>query len=529
MTQRDFMRPGRSVALARHAMAATSHPLATLTAIDILRAGGNAVDAAIAAVALQGVIDPHMTGIGGDCFALYAPARGDPVCVNGSGRTPAAARSDSFQTKGMTKVPDLSAHAVTIPGAVDAWCLLNAEHGKLPLRDVLAPAVAAAEQGFFATPRVAEDWQVYADRLRQHPAAAAQFLPHGRPLGVGETLTNPALAVTLRRIGEEGRAAFYDGVVAEDMVAVLQAAGGAHALDDFAGHQTICSAPIGAPYRGYELLECPPNGQGLTALIMARLLDGFDLANPALSEADRIHLLAESTKAAYRLRDTYIGDAEGMTVAVEDMLSDATIAALRARISLDVASDPVALDFPLHRDTVYVSVVDAQGNAVSLINSIFMAFGSGVYAARSGVLFNNRGAGFSLQPGHPNAYGPSKRPLHTIIPAILRRDGQTVMSFGVMGGQYQAVGHAHMLSQIIDRGRDVQQASDQPRSFFADGAITLEPTISDGVRQDLENRGHLIRWASEPLGGCQAIWIDRENELLWGASDHRKDGIALGY
>jgi len=529
MAQRDFMRPGRSVAVAKHAMAATSHPLATLAALDILRAGGNAVDAAIAAVALQGVIDPHMTGIGGDCFAIYAPAQGEPVCINGSGRTPAKARLEALLAVGATKVPDLSAHAVVIPGAVDAWCLLNARHGHMPLSEILTPAIDAAERGFVATPRVAQDWQVYADRLRPHAQAAAHFLPQGRPLAIGEALTNPALAATLRRIGAEGRDAFYCGQVAQDMVSVLQGAGGAHELVDFSGHASVVSAPISATYRGYELLECPPNGQGLTALIMARLLDRFDLSDPALSAADRIHILAEVAKAAYRLRDSYIGDPASMSVSADDLLGDATISALYAGISMEAASSPADFDFPLHRDTVYVSVVDKHGNAISLINSVFMAFGSGIYAAQSGVLFNNRGAGFSLQPGHPNLYGPSKRPLHTIIPAILRHNGRTVMSFGVMGGQYQAVGHAHMLSQVLDLGCDVQQASDQPRSFFIDGAITLEPTIGDDVRLDLESRGHLTRWASEPLGGCQAIWIDHERGLLWGASDHRKDGIALGY
>ncbi|WP_108462964.1 gamma-glutamyltransferase family protein [Devosia naphthalenivorans] len=529
MAQRDFMRPGRSVAVAKHAMAATSHPLATLAAIDILRAGGNAVDAAIAAVALQGVIDPHMTGIGGDCFAIYAPAQGNPTCINGSGRTPAKASLKALLAAGAAKVPDLSAHAVVIPGAVDAWCLLNAQHGRLPLSDVLAPAIAAAERGFVATPRVAQDWTVYADRLKPHAAAAAHFLPQDRPLAIGQSLASPALAATLTRIGKEGREAFYSGPVAEDMVSVLQAAGGTHDRADFSSHSSVVSTPLSANYRGYQLLECPPNGQGLTALIMARLLERFDLSDPALGEADRIHLLAEATKAAYRLRDSYIGDPASMTVSPNELLSDATISALHAGISMHEASPLADFDFPLHRDTVYVSVVDEDGNAISLINSVFMAFGSGIYAARSGVLFNNRGAGFSLEPDHPNLYGPSKLPLHTIIPAILRKGGRTVMSFGVMGGQYQAVGHTHMMSQIIDQGLDVQQASDRPRSFYTDGAITLEPTIDDWVRLELESRGHRTRWADEPLGGCQAIWIDRGNGLLWGASDHRKDGIALGY
>lgn len=523
------MRPGRSVAIAEQAMAATSHPQATLAAIEILRAGGNAVDAALAAVALQGVIDPHMTGIGGDCFALYAPAGGEPFCINGSGRTPAGANIEVLLDQGHASVPDLSAHAVTIPGAVDAWCRLNREHGRLPLLDVLMPAIEAAEAGFVTTPRVAHDWRVFSHRVAHHAAAAAQFLPGGQPLALGDRLANPALGQTLRQIGEQGRDAFYSGPVAEEMVAVLNAAGGAHQLADFAGHANSKTPPLRAAYRGYELLECPPNGQGLAALILARILDGFDLAAPSLSEADRIHLLAEATKQAYALRDAHFADPAFMRLDSAELLSDATIDTLRQRISLDRANPVMGLDFPNHRDTVYVSVVDGEDNAISLINSVFMAFGSGIYAPRSGVLFNNRGAGFNLKPGHPNDYGPAKLPLHTIIPGMVFQDGQAVMSFGVMGGQYQATGHVQLLSNILDRGMDVQQACDHPRSFYTDGAISLEPTLDPAIKSDLEARGHATRWASEPLGGCQAIWIDHERGILWAASDHRKDGIALGY
>ena len=529
LVERDFMRPGRSVALASHAMAATSHPLATLAALRILEAGGNAVDAAIAAVALQGVVDPHMTGIGGDCFALYAAAGKPPIAINGSGHAPAAATLDRLLPLGLDRISEDSAHAVTVPGAVDAWCRLSARYGRLGLAADLQPAIAAAEDGYTITPRVALDWARYAARLRPHAAAVRQFLPNGEPPQVGQRLDNPALAATLRRIGAEGRSAFYEGSVAEDMVASLQALGGLHALDDFAAYAAFETEPIGTRYRGYELLECPPNGQGLAALIMVRLLEGFDLASPALGEADRIHLLAEATKAAYRQRDLYIADPAHMEQSVAGLLADSFIDALRAEISLDRASPDGVFDIPVHRDTVFVSVVDQQGNAISLINSIFAAFGSGIYAPNAGVLLQNRGAGFSLKPGHPNVIGPRKRPFHTIIPALVRRHGEVVMSFGVMGGQYQSTGHAHILSQIVDRGFDVQMASDQPRSFFSDGAISLEPTIDPAVKAELERRGHRTRWADEPIGGCQAIWIDRERGVLWGASDHRKDGVALGF
>ena len=529
MLERDFMKPGKSVALAENAMAATSHPQATLAALDILRAGGNAVDAAIAAVALQCVVDPHMTGIGGDCFALYAPASGPLVCINGSGRAPAAATLDTFLAEGFAQIPDGSVHAVTIPGAVDAWSRLSEAHGRLGLDRILQPAIAAAEDGFTITPRVALDWARYASRVAAYPDSARQFLPDGRAPVTGDRLKNPALAATLRKIAREGRNAFYEGEVADDILTTLKSLGGLHEAEDFARYRSMETQPIAADYRGYSLNECPPNGQGLAALIMLRILDGFELSDRALSEADRMHLLAEATKMAYRQRDQLIADPDAMTVSVEDVLSEQTIGRMRAQISLDRATSAEDLDIPVHRDTVYVTVVDRDGNAMSLINSLFFAFGSGIYAARSGVLLQNRGTGFSLKPGHPNAIGPRKLPFHTIIPGMLMKDGQPAMSFGVMGGQYQATGHAHLISQVVDRGLDIQMASDQPRSFFTEGALSLEPTISEETKANLEARGHKTRWADEPLGGCQAIWIDRERGVLWGASDHRKDGIALGY
>lgn len=529
MAERNFMIPGKSVALAGNGMAATSHPMATLAAVEILKAGGNAVDAAIAAVALQGVIDPHMTGIGGDCFALYAPSGGRLVAYNGSGHSPKAATLDTYLAKGWASIPDNSVHAVTVPGAVDAWCRLSAEHGKIGLDRILQPAIEAAEQGFTITPRVALDWARYASRVAAFPDAAEQFLPHGRAPQTGDRLGNSALGATLRLIAKHGRQAFYEGAVADDIVDTLQALGGLHTGDDLAGFSAEVTDPISARYRDHELNECPPNGQGLAALIIARLLDGFDLADPKLSQTDRIHLLAEATKAAYRQRDALIADPVAMTVTPAEVLADINIDALRARISRDVASASESWDLPVHRDTVYVSVVDRDGNAMSLINSLFFAFGSGIYAKKSGVLLQNRGAGFSVKPGHPNAIGPSKRPFHTIIPAIVSKAGRPVASFGVMGGQYQATGHVHFLSQVLDHEMDVQEASDQPRSFFTDGAISLEPTISPDIKAELEARGHETRWSDEPLGGCQAIWIDHERGVLWGASDHRKDGIALGY
>lgn len=526
MSLRDFMVPGRSVALGGSAMAASSHPLATMAAIDILKAGGTAADAALAAVALQGVIDPHMTGIGGDCFALYAPAGRDPVAVNGSGPAPHAIDPEALAARG-EEIDDGSADAVTIPGAVGAWGLIAERWGRLGLDRVLAPAIEAAETGYVITPRVALDWDVYSDRLRRHEAAARQFLPDGKPPLVGDRLRDPALAETLRRIGAEGPRAFYEGFVAEDMVATLRAAGGVHDHSDFSAYKPEICAPISAAYGDRTLVECPPNGQGLTALIIARILDGYDQAS--MTEADRIHLLAEATKSAYGLRDALIADPAHMTVTPEELLSDKTIGALRTRIDMARASEGAAPDWPEHRDTVYVTVVDAEGNAMSLINSVFHAFGSGIYAPGAGVLFQNRGFGFSLRDGHPNRIAPGKRPFHTIIPAMVMSGDLVEMCLGVMGGAYQPVGHAQILTGVYDLGLDVQAASDRPRSFWRNGALDLEPTVPEEVAADLAARGHRINRVTEPLGACQTILIDRTRKVLWGASDHRKDGVALGY
>lgn len=529
MKSRDFFKPGRSVAISDQGMAATSHPQATLAAVDILRAGGNAVDAAVAAVALQSVIDPHMTGIGGDCFALYSPSGGTPVALNGSGRAPRKAELDYFIDRGFSSIPDDSPHAVTVPGAVDAWCQLIDRHGSVGMERVLAPAIKAAEDGYCITPRVELDWVRYADRVGKFPDSADYFLPNGRAPRTGERMTNSALAVTLRAIARDGRDAFYKGAVATEIVERLQSLGGLHDEKDFAEFSAFETTPISAKYRGHDVLECPPNGQGLAALLIARILDGFDLRDPKLSEADRIHLLAEASKAAYARRDEIIADPSHMTTDPAQLLSDASISAIRRQISLEKAA-PVSLwDGPTHKDTVYVTVVDRDGNAISLINSIFFAFGSGIYAPRSGVLLQNRGAGFVVRKEHPNAIGPGKLPFHTIIPGMLAEGGKTRMTFGVMGGQYQAVGHAHLLSQVLDRDLDPQQASDQPRSFCFEGRLSLEPTIEEEVRVELERRGHETIWADEPLGGAQAIYIDHERGVLLGASDHRKDGIALGY
>jgi len=524
---RDFHRPNRSVAVAGEAMAATSHPLATMTALDVLRAGGNAMDAAIAAVAVLGVVEPQSTGIGGDCFALYAPKAGVPVALNGSGRAPQQARVEWYVDHGIRSIDPETPHAVTVPGAVDAWCRLNEDYGTKTLAELLEPAARYAEQGVPVSPRVAHDFEHLAEKIARDEFAARVFLRDGRLPRFGETLKQPALAATLRRIAREGRDAFYRGPIAEEMVARLRSRGGLHTQDDFTAQRCEYVTPISTEYRGASIYECPPNGQGLAALLILNILAGYQPGK--MNDADYIHLLAEATKAGYAARDAHIGDPAQVKVPVDELLSKDHAAALRAHVSMTRASAASEADEPAHKDTVYLCVVDRDRNAVSFINSLFHPFGSGIYAPKSGIMLHCRGAFFRTSPGHPNAIAPGKRPLHTIIPGMLVRDGRAAMSFGVMGGEYQACGHAHFLSQILDSGRDPQAALETPRSFAHAGELALETTIPEATAKELARRGHTVTWSASPHGGGQAIEIDHARGVLIGGSDPRKDGCALGY
>lgn len=531
MLERDYIAPGRSSALGENGMAATSHPLATMAALDVLRAGGNAMDAALAAVAVQCVVEPAMTGIGGDCFAIVAPAGKEPIAFNGSGRSPKAASAAILRDQGLAQIAAHSPHAVTVPGAVDAWCQLSEAFGSMGLDRLLQPAIDLAENGYRVTGRVALDWARHQHVLRDDADAdaASCYLPGGTPPRTGDKFSHPQLAESLRRIAKDGRAGFYEGPVAEEVVTKLTAMGGVHTLADFTDYAGNFVEPISAKFRGYDVLECPPNGQGLAALVMLRILDGVDLSDDAVSEADRVHLLAEASNAAYTLRDHLISDPATMRVSVDEILSDDFIGALRSKIVLDRVQPPSIWTDAVHRDTVYLTVVDKDRNVVSLINSVFNPFGSGILVPGCGVLLQNRGSGFSLIKSHPNELAGSKRPLHTIIPALVMKDGRPLMPFGVMGGQFQAVGHAHFLSQVFDRGFDPQRANEAPRSFAFNGTLTMETGFGEAVRVDLEKRGHSTAWANDPIGGCQAIYIDHERGVLIGGSDHRKDGLALGY
>jgi gamma-glutamyltranspeptidase / glutathione hydrolase len=526
---RDFNVPGRSAAMAANGMAATSHPMATLAALDILRAGGNAADAAIAAVAMQCVVEPQSTGIGGDCFVMYSRAGGLPTALNGSGRAPAKARVEWYVERGIHEIEVTTPHAVTVPGAVDAWCSFNREYGSRPLSELLEPAARVAEEGYIVTARVAWDWQRNEAKLRD-PVTASLLLRNGEPPKAGDRMANPALAKTLRRIGREGREAFYDGPVMREIVARLKSLGGLHEEADFDAQRAEWVDPIHADYRGYDVYECPPNGQGLAALMILRQLEGFALGDDTYSEADRLHLLAEATKAAYRLRDEFFADPAQIDVDVAGFLSDGWAERARREIRLDaVLPGNTWHGGTLHADTVYLCAVDRDGNACSFINSLFSGFGSAIVAPECGVVLHNRGSGFRTTPGHPNAIAPKKRPFHTIIPALLVKNGRAVMPFGVMGGQYQAVGHAHFVHRLLDRGMDPQQAAEAPRSFAFRGKLQIERANPEPIVADLARRGHEIDIRKVPLGGCQAIWIDHDRGVLIGGSDPRKDGLALGY
>ena len=527
---RNFELPGRSPVYGTGGMAATSHPQATLTAVETLKSGGNAVDAAVSAAAVLAVVEPQMTGIGGDCFVLYAPAGGGVVAYNGSGRSPAAADIGWYVANGIQQMPAIGPHAVNVPGAVEAWHRLVGDHGRKPFGDLLAPAIRLASDGSAVHPRVAYDWAGCERLLSQTPETAALYLRNGRAYRAGEIHRLPALSATLARIAADGPSAFYEGEAAESMAATLSSYGGLHTVEDFAAHRGNYVEPIVATYRGHRIYECPPNGQGLTALLMFNILSGFDLEGLGPTDPTRLHLEAEAGRLAYRDRDLHIADPDRVHVPVDDLLSEGYAAELRRHIVPDRAMDnlPPAKS-PATSDTVYLAVVDGEGNAISFINSLFAKFGAAVADGRTGVLFQNRGSAFLIDRDHPNAIGPSKRSLHTIMPGMTMKDGAAVMPFGVMGGHYQPFGHVHLVTGLLDCGLDVQQAIDAPRIFHFGGMLALEAGIPRETAESLAAMGHDIRPAGAPLGGGQAVMIDREGGVLVGGSDPRKDGCALGY
>lgn len=522
---RDFHTPGRSATYAANGMCATSHPLAARVAIDVLQAGGNAADAAIAGAVLLGICEPQMTGIGGDCFVLLKPAGSNEVhALNGSGRAPAGLSAGDLRARGLAKMPIRGIEAVTLPGAVDAFCRLNADWGALGFDRILAPAIRYAEEGVPVAPRVAFDWVEDAPCLQGE--ARRHYLLNGQVPGVGQTFRAPGQAEVLRRIAAEGRAGFYEGEVAEDMIASLRALGGCHTPDDLAATRCDWTTPVSGAYKDVELVEHPPNGQGATAILLLNILKHFDLAAMEPFGALRAHIEAEASKLAYDARNRFIAEASPR---LDHMLAPETAAKLAALIDPRRAmASAKPLTEAVHKDTVYITVVDRDGMAVSLIYSIFWGFGAGLASSKFGINFQNRGAGFSLEPGHPNEAAGGKRPMHTIIPAMLKRDGRVVMPFGVMGGAYQPCGHARFVSNLVDYGMELQAAIDAPRCFSGENGMAVERGYAAAVREELAAMGHEVSVPHDPIGGAQAIVID-DSGVLVGGSDPRKDGCALGY
>ena len=511
-------------------MCATSHPAATLTAIEILRQGGNAVDAAIATAAVLAVVECPMTGIGGDCFALIAkPGAERPLALNAAGRAPAAATADWYAKKGIGRIETTSVHAITVPGAVAGWCRLSQDHGSLPLANLLQPAIELAENGFPVAPRVSLDWSRGAAKLARHAGARKHFLPAGRAPRVGELMRFPALAATLKRIAKEGHAGFYTGEVAEDMLATLTELGGLHTRADFAAQAASYVDPVTVRYHDIDLYELPPSNHGVVALILLKMLDRLGRIGDSVS-VERYHVLMEAARLAYAMRDRFIADPEAAEVPLGHLLDDRVIDGLLGRIDRSKRRPELGpMPQPAGSDTVCFSIVDAKGMAVSFINSLFADFGSGIVAPGSGVNFHNRGEGFVLDATHPNCIAPRKRPLHTLIPAMGFKDGALALSFGVMGAHFQPIGHVYVMSNLCDYGMDLQEAVDCPRVFFEGEAVLVEEAVPAAVVAGLEALGHKVKRRELPWGGAQMVAVDRARGVLIGASDARKDGMALGY
>lgn len=524
---RDFHKPGRSPVYATEAMAATSHPLATAAAIEMMRAGGTAADAAIAAVGVMAVVEPHMTGIGGDCFALVSRP-GKPIWgYNGSGRAGRAASAAALRDQGLTSIPIDSVHAVTVPGAIEAWETILKTHGRFDLGRVLEPAIRYARDGWPVAPRVAFDWVADEAALAKDEGARRHYLLNGRAPRAGERMASPALAETLQTIAREGAKGFYEGRVAEDIVRTVRAKGSVLTLEDLAGHRGTVETPARSTYKGVEVVELPPNGQGITALILLNILENFDLRSLDPQSPERLHLGIEAARLAYAVRDQHIADPAHMRFSVDQLTSKAFAKTLAAMIDPGRRT-PLLVPPPPASDTIYCTIVDRDRMAVSFINSIFHHFGAKICTPDTGILLQNRGASFRLEDDHANCLGSAKRPMHTIIPAMLVENGEVTTSFGVMGGSYQSSGHAHVVANMFDYGMDPQAAIDAPRAFFEGEKTTVEPTWPEATIARLAAMGHDVEITTKPIGGGQMIRIDRSGFLI-GGSDPRKDGSALGY
>jgi gamma-glutamyltranspeptidase/glutathione hydrolase len=531
---------GRSVVRAPHAMVASSQPLASEVGLQILEQGGNAADAAIAMAAVLNVTEPCMTGVGGDAYAMVHWASSNRIeALNSAGRSPKALTFDHFTAKKMTAMPMTGMEPITVPGAVDGWITLLEKYGSMKLADLLAPAIRYAEEGFPVAEKIAEDWAPEVAKLRETPAAASTYLINNDAPKPGTIFVQKNLARTLRTLAEGGRDAFYKGPIARAIVDYCQANGGFFTMDDFARQYKSATwvEPISTSYKGYTLHEMPPNNQGLTGLILLNILEGIDIQSMKADPIRYYHTLIEATKIAFSDRNRYIADPDFGKQPIEQLISKEYAKTRRALIDPAKAIDPPPYGrFNLGADTTYFTVVDKDRNAVSFINSLFNAFGSGIVAGDTGIMLHNRGTGFSLEPGHPNQYEPGKRPFSTLVPAMLSKDGKLLMSYGVMGGDIQTQGHVQVILNMVERGLNLQEAIDAPRVRYISGkGVMLEPELGDTVIKGLLALGHERVLPPTGLrhrifmGGGQAIMIDPATGELAGGSDKRKDGIALGY
>lgn len=533
----------RSAVMARSGMAATSQPLATAAAIRVLQEGGNAVDAAITANAVIGVVEPMSCGLGGDLFAIVWDAKSRKLHgLNASGRSPTAATLDLYRSRGLKYIPVHGPLSWSVPGCVDGWDQLRAKFGTRPWGELLAPAIRYASDGFPVSEIIAADWRGAERELATISTSAACFLPDGHAPGRGDVFRNPGLARSLRTIAEAGRDAFYKGPIAEAIVSYSKSVGGLFELSDLAEHTSTWVEPVSTNYRGYDVWELPPNGQGIAALQMLNLLEPYDLKSMGFGSAEALHLMIEAKKLAYEDRAKYYADIEKARVPVRELISKSYAAKRRPLIDPARANAHPTPGDPFQADTIYMTVVDKDFNAVSLIQSNFHGFGSFHVPGELGFALQNRGCLFALDETHANGLAPRKRPFQTIIPAFITRDGKPWMSFGLMGGDMQAQGHVQMVCNLIDFGMDVQEAGDAPRfRHFGSseptglpaeggGSVGLESGFAPEVLRALEAKGHRLAPATPgSYGGYQAIRIDLEKGVLIGGSDPRKDGGAMGY
>lgn len=534
----------RSEVIAPNAMAATSQPLATQAALDILRAGGSATDAAIAANAVLGLMEPTGCGIGGDLYAIVWDAESQTLAgLNASGRSPQSLTLAMLKDRGLESIPPRGPLPVSVPGAVDGWFELHGRYGKLPMADVLAPAIGYARDGFPVSELIAYYWARNARVLKQYDGFAETFMPGGKTPAKGQMFRNPRLANTYEAIAKGGRDAFYKGEIAQTIAQYMQAQGGFLTEADLAAHRSDWVTPVSTEYRGVEVFELPPNGQGIAALQILNILEGFDIANMGFGSPAYVHTFTEAKKLAFEDRAKFYADTDFADVPVDWLVSKEYAAQRRKLIDADKASEQLpAGDAPLQDgDTIYLTVADSDGNMVSLIQSNYRGMGSGMTPGDLGFILQDRGELFSLDADHANAYEPGKRPFHTIIPAFAFKDGKPWLSFGLMGGGMQPQGHAQIIINMVDFGMNLQAAGDAARirhdgssqptgSVMTDGGtVHVESGIGQTTRDALEALGHKVNVSGGGYGGYQAIMIDHEEGVYYGASESRKDGHAAGY